>query len=111
MSANEFMSAASQYSSFTGMFSLAREELTAQQAKDVVAIFEVVENSRSEYEKAVNGFSMYDYVNSFGHDMDAYLKEEDDASAFYNKICSYLWKDHGVCKLIYTYWRDNLIAK
>ena len=110
LSEAEYVNARNQYSAFTTAFKSGKNKaLTSEQAKDLQAIFNVVTASRGDYEQAIDSFSFYDYVNAWGYSIEAYLKEEDNALAFYNKICDYLWKDHGVYKLLANYLTKNVV--
>ncbi len=107
---DEFHSATLQYEEFTLNFKKDNMLLSADQVKDLKTIFDTVSASRGDYAQAIENFSFYDYVNSWGYSIDAYLKEEDNALAYYNKICDYLWRINGVYNSLCNYLSNNVIA-
>lgn len=108
LSESEFVNAKNQYAAFTYHFKSANKVLNAEEAKELQTIIIAVDGSRGDYQKAIEGFSFYDYVNSWGYSIDAYLKEEDNAQAYYNRICNYLWGAHGVYSLLCGYLQYNV---
>ncbi len=107
---SEFQSAINGFTHATGnMISKNIKSLTSDQAKSLKSLFEKIDNSRGDYQQAIDGFSFHEYVK-MDSSLDAYLKEEDNAEAYYNKICDYLWGQQGIVSQIVKYFGTNVVA-
>ncbi len=83
---------------------------TPENMKDVVYVFSAINNQRDIFYKAIDNFSIYDYLNTYEGSIDAYVNVNSNADVYYNQIYNYYCNTNSIILLTHHYIRENIVV-
>ncbi len=78
-------------------------------AESLVTMFKQLAQSRVDAQQAMNGFSIYRFVEVYGQDLAAYKKDSENAETYYNKIINYFTSDSSTINLLINKLENDVV--
>ncbi len=108
---NGLYNTASSYTSiYSYLYSKDLASSSADERTQMVEFFKYVDGERAKTRKALDNFSLYEFVNGYDGTIDAYLKENEFAEIYYNQIQDYFSGANAYLQQIYSYFASNILA-
>lgn len=84
--------------------------LQDEDLKNLTNILSMATTDRKNAWTALNKFSLYEYVTTYGSSIEACCKSDINAEIYYNRLNNYFWNSESTLNNLYTFLTNNLVA-